>query len=206
MLKVWGRVNSINVQKVLWALAELAVPYERVDAGLAFGVVGDPFYVKMNPNSRVPTIDDDGFVLWESNAIVRYLAGKHGAGSLCPSDPKVRADSDRWMDWAANHVGPSITPVFWGLIRTPPDQRNMAQIEAEAEKLGQMFAVLEHSLGDKDYVAGSDFTMGDIVVGVYVYRWNALAVKRPSLPRVEAYYERLKQRPPFQQHIMRPLS
>ena len=206
MLKVWGRVNSINVQKVLWALAELAVPYERVDAGLAFGVVNDPFYVKMNPNARVPTIDDDGFVLWESNAVVRYLANKHGAGSLWPNDPHVRADSDRWMDWAANHVGPSITPVFWGLIRTPPDQRNMAQIEAEAEKLGQVFAVLEHSLGDKAYVAGPDFTMGDIVVGVYVYRWNALAVKRPSLPRVEAYYERLKQRPPFQQHIMRPLS
>jgi glutathione S-transferase len=206
MLKVWGRVNSINVQKVLWALEELRVPYERVDAGLAFGVVNEPFYVKMNPNSRVPTIDDDGFVLWVSNAIVRYLAGKHGAGSLCPSDPRARADSDRWMDWAANHIGPSITPVFWGLIRTPPDKRNMALIEAEAEKLGQIFGVLEQSLGDKAYVAGNDFTMGDIVVGVYVYRWYALAVKHPPLPRVEAYYERLKQRPPFQKHIMRPLS
>lgn len=206
MLKVWGRVNSINVQKVLWALAELRVPCERVDAGLAFGVVNEPFYVKMNPNSRVPVIDDDGFVLWESNAIVRYLANKHGAGSLWPDDPHVRADSDRWMDWAANHIGPSITPVFWGLIRTPPEKRNMAQIEAEAEKLGQIFGVLEHSLGDKAYVAGPEFTMGDIVVGVYLYRWNALAVKRPSLPRVEAYYERLKQRAPFQQHIMRPLS
>jgi len=206
MLKVWGRVNSINVQKVLWALEELRVPFERVDAGLAFGVVNEPFYVKMNPNSRVPTIDDDGFVLWESNAIVRYLSAKHGAGSLCPSDPKVRADSDRWMDWAANHIGPSITPVFWGLIRTPPEKRNMAQIGAEADKLGQVFAVLEQGLGDKAYVAGREFTMGDIVVGVYVYRWYALAVNHPQLPRVEAYYERLKQRPPFQKHIMRPLS
>src|SRR5438477_2366217 len=179
MLKVWGRVNSINVQKVLWALEELKVSYERVDAGMAFGVVNEPFYTKMNPNSRVPTIDDDGFVLWESNAIVRYLAAKHGAGSLCPSDPKVRADSDRWMDWAANHIGPSITPVFWGLIRTPPEKRNMAQIEAEVDKLGQVFAVLEQSLGDKAYIAGREFTMGDIVVGAYVYRWYALAVKRP---------------------------
>jgi len=206
MLKVWGRINSSNVQKVLWALAELRLPYERVDAGLAFGVVNDPFYVKMNPNSRVPTIDDDGFVLWESNAIVRYLAGKHGVGSLYPNDPRVRADSDRWMDWTSNHVGPSITPVFWGLIRTPPEKRNMTLIEAEAEKLGQIFGVLEQSLGDKAYVAGNDFTMGDIVVGVFVYRWYALDVKRPSLPRIEAYYERLKQRPPYQQHIMRPLS
>jgi glutathione S-transferase len=206
MLKVWGRVNSINVQKVLWALEELRVPYERVDAGMAFGVVNDPFYVKMNPNSRVPTIDDDGFVLWESNAIVRYLAAKHGAGWLCPSDPKERADSDRWMDWASNHIGPAITPVFWGLIRTPPDKRNMAQIEAEADKLAQQFGVLEQGLDGNAYVAGSNFTMGDIVIGVNVYRWYALDVKRPSLPRLEAYYERLKQRPPFQKHVMRPLS
>src|SRR3979490_2366747 len=123
MLKLWGRVNSINVQKALWALDELKVPYERIDAGMAFGVVGEPFYKKMNPNSRVPTIDDDGFVLWESNAIVRYLAAKHGAGSLWPSDLRQRADSDRWMDWASNHVSPAMTPAFWGLIRTPPARR-----------------------------------------------------------------------------------
>ena len=104
---------------------------------MAFGVVNEPFYKKMNPNSRVPTIDDDGFVLWESNAIVRYLAAKHGAGSLYPNDPRQRANSDRWMDWASNHIGPVITPVFWGLIRTPAEKRNMAQIEAEAEKTGQ---------------------------------------------------------------------
>src|SRR5262245_63543638 len=104
MLKVWGRVNSINVQKVLWALDELQVAYERVDAGMAFGVVNEAFYKKMNPNARVPTIDDDGFVLWESNVIVRYLAAKHGANGLSPGDLKVRADSERWMDWASIHV------------------------------------------------------------------------------------------------------
>jgi glutathione S-transferase len=206
MLKVWGRVNSINVQKVLWALEELKVPYERTDAGMAFGVVNEPFYKKMNPNSRVPTIDDDGFVLWESNAIVRYLAAKHGAGTLCPSDPRQRADSDRWMDWASNHAGPVITPVFWGLIRTPADKRDMAQITADAEKIGPQFQVLEQGLDGKDYVAGNSFTMGDIIVGVNVYRWYALDVKRPSLPRVEAYYKRLQQRPAFQKHIMKPLT
>jgi glutathione S-transferase len=206
MLKLWGRVNSINVQKVLWALEELKVPYKRTDAGMAFGVVNEPFYKKMNPNSRVPTIDDDGFVLWESNAIVRYLAAKHGAGLLYPNDAKQRADSDRWMDWASNHIGPVITPVFWGLIRTPAEKRNMAQIEAEAEKTGQQFQVLELGLEGKDYVAGKDFTMGDIVVGVYVYRWYALDVKHPKLRGVEAYYERLKLRPAFQKHIMKPLT
>ena len=206
MLKVWGRANSINVQKALWALEELKVPFERVDAGMAFGVVNEPFYKKINPNSRVPTIDDGGFVLWESNAIVRYLAAKHGAGSLWPNDLRERADTDRWMDWASVHVGPAINPVFWGLIRTPADKRNMSQIEAGAEAAAQQFHVLEESLGDRQYVAGNAFTAGDIGVGVYAYRWYALEVKRPRLARVEAYYERLTRRPAFQKHTMKPLT
>lgn len=206
MLKIWGRVNSINVQKVMWAVDELKIPYERVDAGLAFGVVNEPFYKKMNPNSRVPTIDDDGFVLWESNAIVRYLAAKHGAGTLCPADPRQRADSDRWMDWASNHIGPAITPVFWGLIRTPPEKRNMAQITAEAEKTAQVFQILDGALEGKDFVAGNTFTMGDIVTGVNVWRWYALPVERPKMARLEAYLERLKQRAPFRTHVAQPLT
>ena len=206
MLKLWGRVNSINVQKVLWALDELKVPYERVDAGMAFGVVNEPFYKAMNPNSRVPTIDDDGFVLWESNAIVRYLAAKHGAGSLWPTDLRERADADRWMDWASLHPNPAMTPAFMGLIRTPADKQNMTQIKASAEATGQQFQVLELGLADRDYVAGERFTMGDIAVGVNVYRWSMLDVQRPRLPRVASYHERLKQRPAFQKHIMKPLT
>jgi glutathione S-transferase len=206
VLKLWGRVNSINVQKVLWALDELKVPYERVDAGMAFGVVNEPFYKTMNPNSRVPTIDDDGFVLWESNAIVRYLAAKHGAGSLWPTDLHERADADRWMDWASLHPNPAMTPAFMGLIRTPADKRNVTQIEASAEATGQQFQVLELGLADREYVAGKRFTMGDVAVGVNVYRWSMLDVKRPRLPRVESYHERLKQRPAFQKHIMNPLT
>jgi glutathione S-transferase len=206
MLKVWGRVNSINVQKVLWALDELKVAYDRVDAGMAFGVVNEPFYQKMNPNARVPTIDDDGFVLWESNAIVRYLAAKHGAGTLWPIELRERADADRWMDWISNHVSPVITPVFWGLIRTPAEKRNPAQIEADAAKTAQQFEVLEQCLAGRPYVAGSNFSMGDIVVGVTVYRWYGLDVKRPRLPNVEAYHARLQQRPAFKKHIMLPLT
>jgi glutathione S-transferase len=206
VLKLWGRINSINVQKVLWALEELKVPYERVEAGMAFGVVNEPFYKKMNPNSRVPTIEDDGFVLWESNAIVRYLAAKHGAGALWPTDLRERADADRWMDWASMHPNPAMTPAFMGLIRTPTDKRNMTQIEASAEATGQQFQVLEQGLEGRDYVAGTRFTMGDIAVGVNVYRWNMLDVKRPRLPRVESYHEQLRQRPAFQKHIMKPLT
>jgi glutathione S-transferase len=160
----------------------------------------------MNPNGRVPTMEDDGFVLWESNAIVRYLSGKHGAGTLCPDDPRARADADRWMDWTTSTVAPAITPVFWGLIRTPPEKRNLAAIEAEAGKAGQAFQVLEQSLEGRDYVAGRTFTMGDIPLGAFVYRWYALEVKRPALPRVEAYYRRLQQRPAYKKHVMLPLS
>ena len=183
MLKLWGRVNSINVQKVLWTLNELQVPYERVDAGMAFGIVNEPFYKKMNPNSRVPTIDDDGFILWESNAIVRYLAGKHGVGSLLPANQRERADADRWMDWASIHANAAMTPAFVGLIRTPADKRDAAQIEASAEATGQQFQILEQGLEGRDYVAGTRFSMGDIAVGANVYRWSMLDVKRPRLPR-----------------------
>jgi glutathione S-transferase len=206
MLKVWGRVNSINVQKVLWALDELKVAYERIDAGMAFGVVGEAFYRQMNPNARVPTIDDDGFVLWESNAIVRYLAAKHGVGTLWPTNLKQRADADRWMDWISNHVSPVLIPVFWGLVRTPADQRNLAQIAADAEKTGQQFEVLERYLEGRDYVAGESLSMGDIVVGVTVYRWYGLDVKRPRLANIEAYHARLQQRPAFKRHVMHPLT
>ncbi|HLQ01163.1 MAG TPA: glutathione S-transferase [Burkholderiales bacterium] len=206
MLKLWGRINSINVQKVLWALEELKVPYERTDAGLQFGVVNEPFYRKMNPNGRVPTIEDDGLVLWESNAIVRYLSAKHGAGTLWPSELGQRADADRWMDWTTSTVAPAITPVFWGLIRTPPEKRDLKAIDEGAKKLADAFQVLEQSLDGRDYVAGKSFTMGDIPLGTFVYRWYALEVKRPKLEKVEAYYQRLQQRPAYKKHVMLPLS
>jgi len=206
MLKIWGRTNSINVQKVLWVVDELHIPYERIDAGLQFGVVNEPSYRKMNPNGRVPTIDDDGFVLWESNAIVRYLSAKHGAGTLWPSDPRQRADADRWMDWASSTLAAPITPVFWGLIRTRPEKRDGKAITEGVQNLNAAFEVLEQSLDGRDFVAGTAFTMGDIPVGVHVYRWSALPIDRPGLPKVEAYYRRLQQRAPFKQHVMLPLS
>ncbi|MFN0301996.1 MAG: glutathione S-transferase family protein [Burkholderiales bacterium] len=205
-MKLWGRINSINVQKVIWAGAELNLQYERVDAGMAFGVVNTPEYKAMNPNSRVPTIEDDGLILWESNAIVRYLCAKHSAGNLWPTDLKVRADADRWMDWISINVNPVITPVFWGLIRTPADKRNIADIADNAVKTTEVFKVLEQGLAGKQYVAGDRFTMGDIPVGVYVYRWYALDVKKTPMPNIEAYRKRLEARPAYQKHIMLPLT
>ena len=205
-MKLWGRINSINVQKVIWASAELNLQYERVDAGMAFGVVNTPEYKAMNPNSRVPTIEDDGLILWESNAIVRYQCAKHSAGNLWPTDLKVRADADRWMDWISINVNPVITPVFWGLIRTPAEKRNMADIADNAVKTNEVFKVLEQGLAGKQYVAGDRFTMGDIPVGVYVYRWYALDVTKTPMPNIEAYRKRLEARPAYRKHIMMPLT
>ena len=124
MLKIWGRNNSVNVQKVLWCCEEMGLQYERIDAGGSFGVVNTPQYRELNPNGLVPTIEDDGFVLWESNAIVRYLAAKHSAGKLWPEDLKIRAEADKWMDWQNTTFWPTFRPLFWNLVRTPVDQRD----------------------------------------------------------------------------------
>ncbi len=206
MLKLWGRVNSSNVQKVLWLCEELNIPYERTEAGMQFGVVNEPAYRTMNPNGRVPTIDDEGFVLWESNAIVRYLAAKHAPNALYPADLKVRADADRWMDWATSTLGGVIVPVFWTLIRTPAEKRDATKLAADVKALGDVMGALEQGLQGRKYVAGDAFSIGDIPVGINTYRFFALDIARPSLPNVEAWYKRLCERPAYQKWIMKPLT
>ena len=206
MLRIWGRTNSVNVQKVMWAVGELGLAHERLDAGLAFGVVETPEYKAKNPNSRVPTVEDDGLVLWESNATVRYLAAKYGAGNLWANDPGARSLADRWMDWATAHVQPDLTPVFWGLIRTPAEQRNMPLIEAAAQRSAETWRILDAHLARQPYVAGERFTMGDIPVGCFCWRYYALPIQRPELPNLAAWHARLQARPAFRAHVAMPLT
>jgi len=205
MLKIWGRLNSVNVKKAMWAVEELGLKYERIDAGLHFGVTKTPEYRRMNPNSLVPTIDDDGFVLWESHSIVRYLAAKHGAGTLWPTDLRVRADAERWMDWAFTFQN-AMRDVFWGLIRTPPEKRDIKAIEAGAKKSAELLAVPEAMLAGKRYVTGETFTMGDIPLGCEVQRWMRVPLERPRFPNVEAWFERLRARPAFLAFVDVPLT
>ena len=205
MLKLWGRTNSVNVKKALWCLGELGVPYERVDAGMAFGVVNTPEYRRMNPNGRVPTIEDEGFVLWESHTIVRYLCAKHSMGKLCPSDLRVRADAERWMDWAFTFQN-AMRDVFWGLIRTPPEKRDAKAIDAGVKASQELAGMLDGVLADRPYVAGDQFTMGDIPIGCEVQRYLRVPIERPSRPHLEAWFERLRQRPPFVKHVDLPLT
>jgi len=197
MLRIWGRVNSVNVKKALWAAEELGLKYERVDAGLHFGVNNTPDYKRMNPTGLVPTLDDDGFTLWESHTIVRYLAARHGPGSLWPLDPKARADADRWMDWAHSFSREFQRPVFWPLVRTPPEQRDTAAIAAAVRKCGEMLAVPEQTLKERPYLGGTSFTMGDIPLGCHVQLWMRLPIQRPRLPGVEGWFARLCERPAY---------
>jgi len=202
MLKIHGRANSSNVQKVVWALDEMNVPYGRIDAGGAFGIVDTPEYKAMNPNSRVPTMDDDGFFLWESNAIVRYLAAKHDIGGLCPSDPRQRADADRWMDWQQTTVGGAITPIFWNLVRTAEPDRDLAAIEAARLTMIDLMWIIDKALADRPYLAGDTFTMGDIPIAIAVYRWVTLIQDRPAMANLEAWYDRLTQRAALKTNVL----
>jgi glutathione S-transferase len=206
MLKVWGRANSSNLKKVTWLCQEIGLPYERIDAGMAFGVVNTPDYRKLNPNGLVPTIDDEGFILWESNAIVRYLAAKHAAGTLWPADLKVRADADRWMDWCTSMLGPAFLPVFWNLVRTPAEQRNMKEIEDGSNKTGEVLARLDTALAGRNFIAGDRFTMGDIAFGPIAYLVNNVSFDRPKLANFDAWYARISGRPAFGKVVALPVS
>ena len=206
MLKIWGRNNSINVQKVMWTVAELGLEHQRIDAGGRFGQLDTPEYGALNPNRLVPVIEDGDVVVWESNAIVRYLAARYGAGGLWPADPALRAQADKWMDWKITSLQPDMTVVFWGLVRTPPEQRDTARIESAAERLGRTFAILDEHLAGRRFVAGDHLTMGDIPVGAACYRYHALPIKRPPLPDLESWYARLQDREAFRSHVMIPLT
>ena len=206
MLKIYGRNTSVNVMKVLWACVELDLPFTREDVGGSFGKNNEPWYLALNPNARVPTIDDDGFILWESNSIVRYLAAKHGRGKLWPEDPKTRADGERWMDWQLSVLDPAMRPVFWQLIRTPADKRDMAAAEASRKASIAALTMLDARLADRDFVAGKTLTTGDIPAAAMVHRWYGLPIERPKMPNLEKYYARLAERPGYKTHCMLPLS
>lgn len=206
MLKIWGRINSSNVKKVVWAVGELGLPYERIEAGREFGVVNTPEYRKLNPNGLVPTIDDDGFILWESNAIIRYLAQKHGAGTLWPTNPQVRARADRWMDWQLASFTPAFTQAFQGVFRTPADKRDEAAIEAARVRADHLSAVLDAHLADHAHVAGDAFSMGDIPIGIGVHIWLNTPLPRTPRPHVERWYALLAAREAAKPTMILPLT
>lgn len=201
MLKIWGRTNSSNVQKAMWAVGELNLAHERIDAGGAFGKNNEPAYLAMNPNGLVPTLQDGDFILWESNAIVRHLARLHGQGILEPADPNAYGLANQWMDWQVAVAGPAIFAAFWGLKRTPAEKRDMAAIAESQKKTTEAMRILDAQLARTAYVAGEAFSMGDIPVGVIAYRFRALFPDRPDLPHLERWFASLQQRQAFRDHV-----
>lgn len=207
MLNIWGRPNSINVQKVMWTVGELGLMHDRIDVGGKFGLNDEPWFRAMNPNGLVPVIDDDGLVLYESNVIVRYLALKHDKGGLTPADLGERAKAEIWMDWSRGELAEALFGPFFQLIRTPPEKRNQQIISDGAARLARLFALVEAQLEGKAYLCGDTLTIADIAVGPAVYRWLALPeIERPALANIAAYYARLSERAAFSQHVMLPLT
>ncbi len=206
MLRIWGRLSSINVQKVVWCADEIGLAYERLDVGGKFGGNDTPQYLAMNPNGLVPTIEEDGFILYESNAIVRYLAARHSAGALWPGDLRERADVDRWMEWLSTSLVPATRDAFWHLIRTPEARRDAAAIEASRVKSEKCAAILDAHLANRRFLALERFTAADIVVGCALHRWLNLPIARSARPNVERYYAELKARPASRQVTAQALS
>ena len=204
--KLWGRLTSVNVQKVVWCLEELALPYERVEAGGAHGIVDTAEYRALNPNALVPTLEEDGFVLWESNAILRYLADAPGGSPLRPADWRARADADRWVDWQATTFTPAMRDAFWGLIRAAPQARDAARVNASLEAGEAAAAILDRHLAGRTYLAGETVSLADVAVGCAAHRWLHLPAARTARPALEAWYARLAARPAARAALLLPLA
>jgi glutathione S-transferase len=204
MITVWGRKTSQNVFKVMWLLGELELPCRRIDAGGRFGGLDTPEFGALNPNRTVPVLQDGDLVLWESHTILRYLAARYGAGTFWPADPGARALADRWTDWTATNLQPAFMDVFWGYFRTPPEQRDWGFIDKRLERTAQLFGLMDEVLSRQPWLSGERITMGDIPAACTLYRWYTLDLDKPRFPHVEAWYERLQERPDYREHVMVP--
>lgn len=201
MLTVWGRNNSTNVKKVLWCLEELALGYERINVGGQYGKLNEPLYRAMNPNGLIPCLQDEDFILWESNTIVRYLAAQYGENRLYLADARQRAEAEKWMDWVTSSVVEPFKAVFIGLVRTPPEQQDKERIAQGIEQLNRLMAIADSALAQQTYLSGDKFGIGDIPLGCLAYAWFNLSITRPELPHLQRWYQSLTQRAAFQKVI-----
>lgn len=209
-MKIWGRINSTNVRKVLWCAEELGITYERVDAGGAFGLNKEPAYLAMNPNGLVPCLEDDGLVLWESNAIVRYMARTHGKAPFVPAlgtaeGEKAFASADKWLDWAGVLSGP-YRDLVHNLVRRKAEDRVEAEIERGRTACAEFLKIPDAALAKAPYLSGENLGIGDLALGCMVYVWFNIPLERPALPHLEAWYQRLTVRPAYQKAVMTPIT
>ncbi|MEP3048561.1 MAG: glutathione S-transferase [Roseibium sp.] len=205
-ITVWGRINSSNVRKVLWCLEELGLNYQQIDAGGAYGVVDTPEYRALNPNGRIPCLQDGDFTIFESNAITRYLAKKYGVAPFVPDEIEKWAIADQWMDWTTYSFGMPFRNLFWNMVRTAPGERNQQDIDLGIEHCSAQFAVADNVLREMPYLSGQSLGVGDIPLGCLAYAWFNMDIERPDLPNLAAWYQRLIERPAYQKGVMSPLT
>ena len=208
MITLWGRNNSTNVKKVRWVLAELELPYQQIPAGLEFGLNHDPEFLAMNPNGLVPLLKDDanGLVLWESNAIIRYLAAEYGQQRLWSASPLQRTRSDKWMDWANGSLSPAHRPVLMGLVRTPEEKRDPAAIAAAIVACEALFAILDDELATSTWLSGEQFGLGDIAVAPFIYNLLSVVDSWQPRPHLQRWYQQLHQRQSWRDVVMIPVT
>ena len=203
MITVWGRATSVNVQAVMWALAELGTACERIDAGGAFGGLDTPQFRAMNPNGLIPVLRDRDVFLWESAAIVRYLGAQYGSDAFWPADPLGRAKLDKWAEWMKTTFGPQLLAgVFWPLVATRPEKRDEKAIAAAVDRLKPLASMLDARLAEADHLGGAEPCFADIIVGVHLYRYFTLDFEQAETPHLLSYYRRLAERPAYAAHVM----
>jgi glutathione S-transferase len=207
MITVWGRASSVNVMKVLWLLDELAIPFQRIDAGGAFGRTRDAEYAAMNPNATVPTlVMPHGYTLWESHAILRYLSRMQpGGNAFYPEAPEARADAERWMDWTLASLNEPMRVIFWTLVRTPEAERDLSAAAKARDAAERLWRIVDAQLAGREFVAGR-FGVADMALGGFLHRWFALPVERPELANLRGWYDRLLERTAYRTHVAVPLS
>lgn len=205
-MKIWGRVNSTNVRKVLWCAEELGLAYDHINAGGSFGVVRDPDYLAMNPNGLVPCLKDGDLILWESNAIVRYLARRYGQWPFAAADAEASASADKSMDWASLSFASPFRDLFWNLVRRPPEQRSESEIKRGEEQCARLMAMADNALSTSPYLFGESLGIGDVPLGCIAYAWFSLPIERPALANLNGWYARLCERPAYKKAVMTPLT
>ena len=203
MLKVWGRATSSNVQKVMWAAAELGLDVERVDVGGPYGGLDTPQYRAMNPHGKIPTVEtDDGLTMWESNAVVRHLALSDPERRLWPKGGQAEVSADMWMEWATMDVARAVNQLFWSIIRPSATNSTPEVLAQRTDEAIATMRVADATLAEREHLAGSSLTIADIAIGPVLYRYQTLPFERPPLAALDAYYERLQARPAYVEHAM----
>ncbi|CTQ24162.1 TPA: glutathione S-transferase family protein [Klebsiella pneumoniae] len=204
MLEVWGRKTSSNVQALMWCIGELELPYQRYDVGHKYGGTDTEDFYLLNPNRTIPVIRDDlGPPFWETGAILRYLACRYGHETFWPKDLLERTNVDRWTEWAKISVAMNFNePIFWRVVRTPAHLRDPSAIKKAVESFEKRLMIAETQLSRYQYLAGNDFTLADIQFGHVLFRYFDIDICRAELPQLRKYYEGLRQRLPYREHVM----